>query len=72
MKLYIIDRFEGDFAVLEEDDGTCTDVKKALLPQNAREGDVLFFDGSSYFIDEAGTASRKKTIEEKMRRIFKK
>ena len=36
----IIDRFEGEYAVVEIDVGKCVDVPKVLFP-NAKEGDVV-------------------------------
>lgn len=69
---YIIDRFEGEYAVLEEESGSHTDVPRALLPENAAEGDLLHYDGTAYRIDKAAAEIRRRRIEEKMRRIMKK
>lgn len=45
-----IDRFEGELAVLLEDkeggEGTRVNVERALLPEEAREGDVIALSGS--------------------------
>lgn len=38
--MLIIDRFEGDFAVIEMDD-TTFNFPKNLLPPDAKEGDVI-------------------------------
>ena len=46
--VYIIDRFEGEYAVLEEESGAHKDVRRAILPKNAAEGDLLHFDGINY------------------------
>ena len=70
--IYIIDRFEGEYAVLEEESGAHTDVFRKLLPQNAAEGDLLNFDGTEFSVDKAATESRKRMMEEKMRKIMKK
>lgn len=70
MEKYIIDRFEGDFAVLEKEDGGTVDVKKELL-EGACEGDVVIFEKGKYIIDAKETQMRKKNIEEKMRNLFK-
>ena len=37
----IIDRFEGDFAVVELEDRSTIDIPKKLIPKGAKEGDVL-------------------------------
>ncbi len=70
MEKYIIDRFEGDFAVLEKESGGTIDIKRELL-ENAREGDVIIFSEGKYIVDAQETQMRKKNIEEKMRRLFK-
>ncbi len=72
MLVYIIDRFEGEYAVLEEESGAHKDVHRAILPKNAAEGDFLHFDGINYSIDKAATETRKRMMEEKMRKIMKK
>ncbi len=66
---FVIDRFEGDYAVLEKEDGGTIDVLKSLI-ENGAEGDVLVFDGESYTKDKEETQTRKKRIEEKMKRLF--
>ena len=40
MKL-IIDRFEGDFAIVELPDGRLIDCPKCLIPNNANEGSII-------------------------------
>jgi hypothetical protein len=62
--MLIIDRFEGDFAVVETDKGMIN-IPKADMPNGAKEGDVL-----SIAINSDETASRKKRIEDKMNRLF--
>lgn len=71
MEKYIIDRFEGDFAVLEKEGGGTFDVKKELL-EGACEGDVVIYENGKYIIDVQETQMRRKNIEEKMRRLFDK
>ncbi len=38
---WIVDRFEGDLAVVEVDGGAMLDLPRWLLPRGAREDDVL-------------------------------
>ena len=71
MEKYIVDRFEGEIAVLEKEDGGCIEVSKEVL-NGAREGDVLLFENGTYKILPEETALRKKRIEEKMKKLFKK
>lgn len=52
----IIDRFEGDFAIVETQDKVYVNLPRILLPK-AKEGDVINID-----IDAAETEKRKKVI----------
>ena len=63
--MLIIDRFEGDYAVVETSDGFIN-IPKKDLPRNANKGDVL-----SVNIDSNETDSRKKRIEGMMNNLFK-
>jgi hypothetical protein len=71
----VIDRFEGDKAVLlvgEEEDRLV--VPRASLPQGVKEGTWLQVDVAddrvlSATIDKAETAKRIKSIEEKLAKI---
>lgn len=69
MQRFIIDRFEGEFAVLEREAGGTVDVPKSKLPL-CREGDVLVYDNDIYIVDEKETQHRKEIISEKMRKLF--
>jgi len=57
LKKLIIDRFEGNWAVLELPDGTTFNFPRSLLPSEAKEGDVLKFDVS---VDREETEKRRK------------
>ena len=56
----IIDRFEGEFAVVEMEDKTMVDMPRVLLP-GAKEGDVIEIS-----IDTSSTDARKKRIDNLM------
>lgn len=58
----IIDRFEGEYAVVELESGEFADMPKMLVPSLAEEGDVL-----EITIDENETARRKNRISEMMK-----
>lgn len=62
--MIIIDRFEGDIAVLETDSGML-EVSRILIPDNAREGDVLNREGGAYTIDAEATDARRMAIRSK-------
>lgn len=56
---YAIDRFEGDKAVLQDDNGICFVVDKPLLPPDAVQGDVLEQRDGCYCHDRAKTSARR-------------
>lgn len=60
----IIDRFEGNYAVCEKENGKMIDIRKDCLPKEAKEGDVLDIKGDKIIIDVNETERRKKEIEE--------
>ena len=64
--LIIVDRFEGDYAVLLEENQT-RDVPKQALAADIREGDVVFPDTDGIWKkDAAATKKRKSQIAKKM------
>lgn len=60
----IIDRFEGDYAVCEKENCEMIDIKRELLPKEAKENDVLDIQGDEITIDVKETEKRKKEISE--------
>jgi hypothetical protein len=67
-----IDRFEGDFAVLEKPDRTMMNIKRSQLPAGAKEGDILNIEGDTITIDAAETTKRKKEIKDLMKELWNK
>ena len=67
----VIDRFEGRYAVCELPSGTTVDVLRELLPEDAREGDVVvaWADGR-LTIDVRATESRKSRVQSLHDRLF--
>ena len=68
MAKWIIDRFEGDLAVLEGEAGELVH-PRADLPIDAKEGDVLTED---FMLDIEETAERLHRIQERFERLKKK
>jgi hypothetical protein len=69
MERGIIDRFEGDLAVIEID-GMTRDLPRADLPHDARVGDVLLFVNGEIQLDHEGTNQRKQKIQKLMDELF--
>ena len=63
---YIIDRFEGEFAVVELSDKTFVNIPKAAIPSEAKDGTVI-----DVTVDEDSTAARTKKINNLMGDLFK-
>lgn len=63
MYYYSIDRFDGDFAVCEDDNGDMIELLRTNIPDRAREGDVLAVDDmGNYYVDECETQRRRDFI----------
>lgn len=60
----IIDRFEGDYAVVEIDVGKFVNMPKTLIP-NAKEGDVV-----EIIVNQEETQKRKEHIKDLMSNLF--
>ena len=63
--MLIIDRFEGEYAVIETDIGMVS-IPRTDIPASAREGDVLALG-----ISKAETGGLKERIDGKMDKLFK-
>lgn len=59
--MLILDRFEGDFAVIENDDEMIS-VGRELVSADAGEGDVLTERNGRYFPDRDETLKRREKI----------
>lgn len=69
--MVILERFEGDVAVLETDNGSLN-ISRAELPEEVCDGDVLVFSGDSWSIDREKTDERRAAMRSRMRRLIKK
>ena len=62
--MLIIDRFEGNFAVIETSDGMVK-ISISDIPPNSKEGDILFLT-----VDSDTTKQRKRRIDGLMNDLF--
>ncbi len=60
-----IDRFEGEYAVVEIDDGSFANLPLALVPTGADEGSVV-----SITLDSTATDKRQEKINNLMDKLF--
>lgn len=67
----IIDRIEGEFAVVEISKGEFKNIPLARIAGNARDGAVLQADGQgNFFVDEEETARRQEHARSRLRSLF--
>ena len=70
--MYTLDRFEGDFAILENrNTKKMTDIPISNIPSNAKEGDILKLSSGSYVIDYKETNIVSDRIRDKMDNLRK-
>jgi hypothetical protein len=68
----IIDRFEGETAVLSpKGGGRPMNLPKAALPKDAAEGATVELVHGSWVLDEEDTNARRKRISDKARQLFR-
>ena len=67
----IIDRFEGNYAVCEKNDGSIFEIEVNKIPKNAKEGDVLNIEKDKIIINSVETEERKKEILNATKDIWK-
>lgn len=67
---YIIDRFEGKFAVLEAENCEFTDIERARLPRDVAEGDVLLHEAGLWRVDTQETAARRASTRAKLESLW--
>lgn len=70
MKKFTVDRIEENKAVLECENGDIISLEKSVLPKNIAEGDILYFEEGSYFLNEAETQKRRDKIKKLMDSLF--
>jgi hypothetical protein len=73
---YVVDRIEGETAVVVSDDGHSFDIERSALPDRSREGTVLRVectppDWSEAVIDDAERQRRLDCAEETLRSLAK-
>lgn len=72
LRRYTVDRFEGEYAILEDEYGRLYDVLREELPTDLREGDILQENEGKYMINEEETAKQREKIKQIYERIVKK
>lgn len=60
----IIDRFEDEYAVCEDENKKILNINKSKIPKQAKEGEIIIYRNGTYILDKEKTLNRKKYIEE--------
>lgn len=67
----IIDRFEGSFAVCENQlTGEMIDIRRSKLPANIKEGDYLIIKDGQVIVDERKRKEREERIQKLMDQLW--
>lgn len=67
---YIVDRIEGNNAILEDKEGNIINVEITNIRGNLKEGSVLYKKDSLYFIDEEATRIRNEEINNLLKGLW--
>lgn len=68
---YVLDRFEGDTAVLQQLEGDAVlMLTRGALPEGAREGDVLVCQGGVWRMDSQRTDARRRSLQQRFFGLF--
>lgn len=71
MEQYTIDRFEGDFAVCEEEKtGKMVNIRKTDIPAEAKEGSIIVKENNQYKVDNEKTNQVAERIKKKMDNLW--
>lgn len=68
--IYIIDRIEGHYIVIESPEGDIINVKREFLKGEAKEGDCLIKEGNYFKIDIKATKKRQIEIANKLKGMW--
>ena len=73
MKRYIIDRFEGEFVVLEDyGTGKIQNMKKSCFPSGAKDGGIIIVSDTNLITIDKEETKRRKEKMENLRKMLKK
>lgn len=67
---WIIDRLEDALAMCEDEKGELIPISRDKLPENAREGDVLWEEGGHFSLSPEETESRRREMKKKLMDLF--
>lgn len=69
-EIYIVDRIEGDYIVLEDNNGNIININKNNFSEDINEGDVLIKINDKYVLDKNKTNNRKDNISKILKNLW--
>jgi hypothetical protein len=69
MSRYTLDRFEGEWAILEDQEGRPVQVPRDQLPSGTKEGTVLDRDKDIWTVNEAQSDLIRRAVRMRMDRL---
>ena len=67
---YIIDRIEGNYAIIEKENGDMYKISIENIKGDFKDGDVLINKGEYFEIDKKFTLNRKNEINDSMKNMW--
>ncbi|MDV4151489.1 DUF3006 domain-containing protein [Clostridium sp. AL.422] len=69
-KEYVVDRIEGNYVILEDNEGKIFNAEKKYINGIAKEGDILYKKDNLYYIDNEASKQRKEEIDQLMKGLW--
>lgn len=69
---YIVDRFEENLAVCEDENQEFSSFPISLLPPDVKEGDILDEENGRFTPNPKETARRREAVGKKLKGLFKR
>lgn len=67
----VVDRIEGDFAVVENE-GIMLDIPLSQLPCDVKEGDIVTLYNGVYIVDNKTADEQREEISARLENLFKR
>lgn len=67
----VVDRIEGDFAVVENE-GIMLDIPLSQLPCDVKEGDIVSLSNGVYIVDNKTADEQREEISARLENLFKR
>ena len=67
---YIIDRVEGNYVIIEKENGDMYKISTENIKGDFKDGDILINKGEYFEIDKEFTLNRKKQINDSMKNMW--